>query len=156
MKRYIILLILLLPIASFAGILKGKITDKQGEPLPFETVYVHGTTIGTSANAMGEYQLTLNAGSYKIACQYIGFQQNTFTVRVNGDETIVHNFSLHEQGLQMKEHIVKASEDPGVYIMRKAIEKRKFHLDQIKAFQTGIYLKAVLKTRQTPEKLLGE
>ncbi|HRO43144.1 MAG TPA: DUF5686 and carboxypeptidase regulatory-like domain-containing protein [Flavipsychrobacter sp.] len=158
MKRicYLTLLSFLLPLVVFAGVLKGKITDLKGEALPFATVYVYGTTIGTSANAQGDYQLTLPSGSYKIACQYIGFKQSSTTITIGETEVLQHNFSLEDQGLQMKEHVVKASEDPAVYIMRKAIGKRKFHADQINAFQTGIYLKAVLKTREAPDKILGQ
>lgn len=139
-----------------AGILKGKITDRSGESLPFATVYVHGTTMGTSANAMGEYQLQLPAGTYKIACQYIGYRQSSLSLTIGADETVQYNFQLEDQGLQMKEHVVKASEDPAMYIMRKVIGRRKFHKDQIEAFQTGIYMKALLKTRQTPDKVLGQ
>ena len=39
---------------------------------------------------------------------------------------------------------------------RKVIGRRKFHLNQVEAFQADIYLKAVLKTRQTPAKVLGQ
>lgn len=147
---------MMLPVALFAGMLKGKVTDKRGEALPFATVFVQGTTIGTSANAQGEYQLSLPAGDYQIACQYIGYRQGALSLTLASDQTRTHDFQLEEQSLQMKEYVVKASEDPALYIMRKAIDRRRFHLDQISAFQTGIYLKAVLKTRTTPDKILGQ
>jgi len=144
------------PFAVSAGVIKGKITDQKGEPLPFATVFVLGTTIGTSSNVEGEYQLNLNAGTHQIACQYIGFKQASTTITIGANEVKQHHFVLEMQGLQMKEHVVKASEDPAVYIMRKVIAKRKFHLDQISAFQSGIYLKAALKTREAPDKILGQ
>src|SRR5690606_30122516 len=115
--------------------LKGKITDSKGEALAFATVFVQGSTIGTSANADGFYQLSLQPGTYTVSCQYIGFRQVSFPITISGDEAIVHDFKLEEQQLQMKEHVVKASEDPARYIMRKVIRRRKFHLNQVKAFQ---------------------
>jgi len=44
-------------------ILKGKITDPKGLPVPFASVYEMNTTTGTSANSEGEYQLKLNPGN---------------------------------------------------------------------------------------------
>ncbi len=156
-RRYLLLLLFFCaPLFALAGVIKGKITDKKGEPLPFATVFISGTTTGTSANAEGEYQLTLGPGTYRVVCQYISFRQNTFNLTLKGDEVVVHDFVMEDQSFEMKEQIVKASEDPGVYIMRKAIAKRKFHLEQIRAFQTDIYLKAVLKTRTAPDKILGQ
>ena len=151
-----ILYLLLLPWLSTAGVLKGKITDSSGEELPFATVFIQGTTIGTSANAQGEYRLTISPGTHRVACQYIGYKQSNFTVTITADEVMEHDFRLDDQSLEMKEHVVKATEDPGVYIMRKVIERRAFHQNQIKAFQTGIYLKGTFRSRQAPNKVLGQ
>ena len=157
MTRFCSFLVLLsLPILSMAGVIKGKITDAKGEALPFATIYIKGTTIGTSSNAQGLYTLTLDPGKYHIVGQYIGYRQSSFDINITASETVQHDFTLEEQALQMKEHVVKASEDPATYIMRKVIAKRQFHLDQVKAFQTGIYLKALFKTRKTPSKILGQ
>src|SRR5690606_9891387 len=145
----------LIPLYSIAGILKGKITDDQGEELPFATVFVAGTTIGNSTNESGEFWLQLPEGKYKVIAQYIGFQQSSFEVQIKGEETIIHNFRLKAEELHLKEFVLKASEDPAVYIMKQVIAKRKFHLNQIKTFQTDMYLKAVLRTRSVPEKALG-
>lgn len=150
------LLAILLPCTLWAGIIKGKVTDKKGEPLPFATVFVQGTTQGTSANAQGEYHLNLPAGSYKVACQYMGFKQDIFNVTLKANETIIRNFSLQEQSLQMKEHVVKATdEDPAYPIIRKTIARRKFHLQQVKSFQTHIYMKGVIRNRELPNSLFG-
>lgn len=138
-----------------AGILKGTIKDENGESLPYATVYIAGTTIGTSSNAEGVYELTIPSGSHKIYCQYMGFQQSSFTVTLQENETVTHHFKLKEQTLRIKEHIVKASEDPALYIIRKVIARRKFHQQQIKTFETDIYLKGVLRTREIPTKVLG-
>lgn len=140
----------------FAGTIKGHVTDGKGTPLPFATIYIQGTTIGTSANADGVYQLTLAAGNHKIVCQYMGFKQSIYSVTVKGDEAIMHDFSLEEQSLQLKEYTVKSTDDPALYIMRKVIARRSFHRQQIKEFQTGIYLKTLAKTRQMPKKFMGQ
>jgi hypothetical protein len=151
-----ILSLLLLSLTSMAGVLKGKVKDTRGEELPFAVVFIQGTTSGTSANANAEYQLTLQPGTHKVVCQYIGFSQKVFTVNVKGDETITHDFVLEEQSLKMKEVVVKATdEDPAYAIIRKAIARRSFHLSQIKSFQSSIYMKGVLRMREMPNSIFG-
>uniref|UniRef100_UPI003D7F8869 carboxypeptidase-like regulatory domain-containing protein n=1 Tax=Pedobacter sp. TaxID=1411316 RepID=UPI003D7F8869 len=44
--------------------LTGQIKDQNGEPIPFTSVYVKNTTMGTSANVDGIYKLALAKGTY--------------------------------------------------------------------------------------------
>ncbi|HYD22775.1 MAG TPA: DUF5686 and carboxypeptidase regulatory-like domain-containing protein, partial [Flavipsychrobacter sp.] len=142
--------------STYAGTLKGRVTDDKGEPLPYATVYIKGSTIGTAANADAEYSLTLQPGTYNVLCQYIGFQQTTYKITVKGNEEIVHNFSLKEQTLQMKDVVITANaEDPAYAIIRKTIRKRKFHQEQVQEFQTSIYMKAVGRNSSMPDKIFG-
>ncbi len=150
------IVLLCMPLTLQAGILKGKVRDSKGEDLPFATVYVQGTTIGTSTNANAEYALQLPAGSYKVVCQYMGFQQSIFNVTITGNEVVSHNFSLQEQTLQMQAVTIKANaEDPAYGIMRKVIKRRKFHLEQVKSFQSAIYMKGVVRNRSMPKSIKG-
>ena len=147
---------LLLSTATFAATLKGKVTDDKGEPLPYATIYVKGTTIGTAANANAEYTLQLQPGTYHVLCQYMGFKQTAYKVTVKGTETITHNFSLQEQSMEMKDVVVKANaEDPAYAIIRKTIKKRKHHLEQVKEFQSSIYMKTVGRNTSMPTTFFG-
>ena len=50
-KKYILLISLLFCIHSLnAAILKGRIVDTKGEPLSFASIYIKGTTKGTTSN----------------------------------------------------------------------------------------------------------
>ncbi|MEI8280514.1 MAG: DUF5686 and carboxypeptidase regulatory-like domain-containing protein [Bacteroidota bacterium] len=154
---FVLLFLLLIPSMGIAGTIKGKITDGKGTILSFATVYVQGTTIGTSAGSGGEYQLTLQPGTYRIICQFIGYKQSSFNVTITGNETVEHNFKLADQSLEMKEVVVRASdEDPAYPIIRNTIGRRKFHLKQVKSFQTSIYLKGAMRTRKVPTKVMGQ
>lgn len=156
-KKLYLLVTLLLPYITLAGVLKGTVKDEKGEPLPFATVYIQGTTTGTAANAEGEYILTLQPGIHQVTAQFMGFQPSLFTVTITGNETVMHDYKLKEQSLQMKDLVVKANaEDPAYAIIRKAIKRRKFHLEQVKSFQSEIYLKGLLGTRKTPKRIMGQ
>jgi hypothetical protein len=140
------LFVFLFPVLAIAGIVKGKVSDAKGEALPFAIVFVKGTTAGTTANALGEYQLHLEPGNYQLTAQYMGFKQSVQSVSIKGSETVQKNFSLKEQTLEMKEVVIK-DEDPAYYIIRNAIKRRKFHLQQVQSFQSSIYLKGVFRNR---------
>lgn len=140
---------------ALAGVLKGKVTDEHGLSLPYATIFLEGTTTGVNANGNGDYELQMQPGLYKVVCQYIGYKQSAFNITFTGNETIEHNFTLKDQSLEMKE-VVVSSEDPAYPIIRNAIKKREQHLEQVRSFQTGIYFKAVARSRQMPGKFLGQ
>ena len=149
-------IILFVPFAAGAGVLKGKVVDGQGRPLAYATIYVEGTTNGASANGDGEYELNVVPGKYSVICQYIGFQQSAYSFTISGNETIQHRFTLSPQSLEMKAVVIHANaEDPAYNIIRQAIDRRRFHLNQVKSFQSSIYLKGVMRSRAMPNKFMG-
>lgn len=160
MKSYLYYTLLLAlwccPVLAEAGLLKGKVTDDKGELLPFATVYVKGTTIGTAANADAIYNLELVPGTYNVVCQYMGFEPTSFKVTISGNEEVDHNFSLREQTLKMNDVVIKSdAEDPAYAIIRKAIKKRKYYKKQLEKFQASLYNKGVMRNRKLPESIFG-
>lgn len=138
-----------------AAIIKGRITNESGDGLAFATVLEKGTTNGTSANGDGYYTLEIPEGKHDITAQYMGYQSQTKTVNTATDKNAV-NFKLPAQTLEVKEITIKSGgEDPAYPIMRKVIERRKYHADLVKTFETDIYLKGVLRMRNTPKSIMG-
>ena len=62
--------------------IKGKVVDISGEPLPFASIGVMGTSQGVASNVEGEYILALAPGKHKIRFQYLGYTpiDTTFTI----------------------------------------------------------------------------
>lgn len=141
---------------SYAGIVKGRVTDEKGKALPYASIYIQGTTTGTGTNSDGYYELQLTPGTHKLTCMYVGYKQRLHTLTIQGNETIEYNFSLEEQQLQINEVVVRAGgEDPAYRIIRNAIARRNAHLQQVKSFQTGIYMKGVLRV-DIPDRIMGQ
>ena len=46
--------------------LSGVVLDDSGEPLPYATIFVKGTTLGTTTDISGNYSLELHAGEYEV------------------------------------------------------------------------------------------
>ena len=73
----------LLPILCFSNHINGVISNENGEPLPFASVYIKNTTYSVSSNAFGEYFIELKPGKYTIVYSYIGFQSKEKIITLN-------------------------------------------------------------------------
>ena len=149
------LLLSLVSLPLLAGRVEGIVSDLNNEPLPFSSILVKGTTIGTTANQQGRYVLTLGEGAYTIVCQRIGYQTLEKRITVSASD-IELNFKLEVQQYKLNDVTVKAgAEDPAYGIIRKTIAKRSEHEKELKQFQCEVYIKGQLKLRDHPTKFLG-
>ena len=140
---------------AFAQV-RGVVTDTSGQPLPFASVYVEGTTNGTTTNLNGEYFLELENGSYRLVFQYIGYKQKIETVRVSG-KPVKLDVQLPEESIELATIEIKANaEDPAYPIIRKAIEKRNYHYQQVKSYACDVYIKGNVKILNAPTKIFGQ
>src|SRR5436190_4274133 len=154
-KTLLFLLFLFFTIASFAGKISGLITDDKGNPLPYASLSVKGTTKGTTTNSSGKYSIILSPGQYNLVAQYVryGKVEKTVTVTVN-DQTI--DFSLSIQQLTLQEVIVKKGEDPAYEIIRNAIKKRNYYNNQVDSFSVNVYIKGLMRSGAMPKKIFGK
>lgn len=155
MRHLYLLLLLLLPILSMAGVLRGRITDENGKGLPFASIYIKETASGTASNEQGNFQLQLAPGTYTLEFKYIGYRAKTQTVAI-GEGNQELNVQLLPEVLNLKEVVVRATdEDPAYGIMRNAIRLRKYHQNEVKAWSARVYMKAVGRMDKVPSKVLG-
>ena len=139
----------------FAGKVSGKISDEKNQPLSFSSILVKGTIKGASANSFGEYSIQLEPGNYTLVAQHVGYKSIEQKITVtNADQTL--NFVLPEQQYDLGNVTVKQGEDPAYEIIRKTIKKKKDYENEIKKFQSEVYIKGQLKLRNFPKKFMGE
>ncbi|SFE93548.1 CarboxypepD_reg-like domain-containing protein [Chitinophaga sp. CF118] len=139
-----------------AGVIRGKVTNERHEPLPFATLFIKGTTAGTTTNADGQYHLELPDGNYTIVCQYMGYIKAEKQVTIAGNDQVI-DISLSPQSLQIKEVVVKSDgEDPAYAIIRQAIKKRDYYRHQVKEYTCNDYIKGMFKVRNVPNQVLGQ
>ncbi|MEM9896833.1 MAG: DUF5686 and carboxypeptidase regulatory-like domain-containing protein [Bacteroidota bacterium] len=136
--------------------IKGHVKGSDDVSLAFATVYIKGTTIGTTANAAGYYQLKIPAGKHTIVAQYVGYQTQEVEIEIRLNEIIQIDFVLAEQAITLKEVVVSASDnDPADRIIREAIKKREFYEKEVRAFKCKTYLKGLQRLDEKPDKILG-
>ena len=129
MKINIFYKIVLLTIFAFPwhvySQVSGTITDVNGIPLPYATVYLEGTSIGTISNEEGKYTLELTRNDdYNIAYQYVGYKKALYNIRYSGSPIQKDIALLIDDNILNELTISADREDPAYEIIRKAIKKR--------------------------------
>lgn len=140
--RYCLLAVFLfLGLEALPQSIKGHIYDEDGEPLAFATLYVKEIATGTTANAEGFYEYRLQPGTYQVVFRYTGYESVERTVVIH-QNAIQMDINMKPQTLMMREVIAQAkAEDPAYMIMRKAIAKSKYHLNQLDSYTAEVYIK---------------
>ena len=112
MIKYLIpFLLVFTVVTAYSQKVKGIITDVEGNPLPFASVFIKNTGKGTNANSEGVYSLKLAAGKYTLACQYVGYKKEEISISINNEDLEV-NFILKVQETVLGEVVLKNGEDP--------------------------------------------
>ena len=82
-------------------VIKGKVTDVSGDPLPGVNIYIKGTTNGTISDINGKYQLQAKKNDV-VVFKFIGYEPQEVVV---GDRTTI-NATLKEATKQLAETVV--------------------------------------------------
>jgi len=121
--------------------IRGRITNVQGEAIPFATIYIPDLSTGTTSNSDGNYELKLPEGQRKVLFQCLGYQTQTIEPII-GKSFQEINIRLNTQDYQIPEIKVLASgEDPAYYIMRRAIAMAPYYQKQVSKYSCKVYLK---------------
>ena len=136
-----------------AGSIDGQVVDEDGATVPFVTVYIEGTTIGTTTNSEGNYHLDLKDGFHTIVFRYVGFKTEAKGVTVAGKTQL--DITLKRVVFQLGEAQVDGNEDPAYRIMRLARSRRKFYQNQVREYSCKVYVKGVNQVKNLPKRILG-
>src|SRR6185437_6308923 len=118
---------------AHAAIITGKVTDTLQKPIAYASVYIKGTTKGTTTNDNGIYTIDLADGQYTIIFRMLGYKSYSKIIVV-ANEKIILDVVLHDENMQMNEATIKAGEDPAYNMIRHAIKMRKYYKEQVNAY----------------------
>ena len=160
-KTLLFLSLLIISINSKAQI-KGTVKDAQdNEPLSFISVYYEGTTIGTSTNLDGKFNIPYRPEQSEITFSAIGYK--TKVVKITS-QTKQINISLEPDQVILDEVIIKPKRrkysrknNPAVDLMRKVIaNKKEFKLEANDYYQYSKYQKMKTSLNDLTEEKLNK
>ncbi|HOP58351.1 MAG TPA: DUF5686 family protein [Bacteroidales bacterium] len=142
-----------LSLIAESQVIKGRISNESGDPVPYATVYIHELRQGTTANGKGDYEIRIPEGRYQISYQCLGYSPLTYDITVKG-KTSIKDVSLSMQYYQIPEvKILATGEDPAYGIMRKAIGMAPYYLNNTEYYKAEVYLKGNLVFKKIPRLL---
>ncbi|RPI63263.1 MAG: carboxypeptidase-like regulatory domain-containing protein [Ignavibacteriales bacterium] len=147
-KTFLHLIILTSIISAQQFTIKGKIVDENSKtPLSFVNIRVAETTLGTSSNSNGEFELKLAKSNVMLIASYIGYYSDSLSINVDGNKTNI-NFNLKSTDIVLSEVIVKPGVNPALEIIRKAIEKKNLRNNKLKNYEVEAYTKGLVRTTE--------
>lgn len=148
MRFLTLLLLTVLCTGVRAQMLSGRITDaNSGDPLPYASIYVEQTKSGTASNADGYFQVKLAAGSNRVVFSYLGYTTQVKTV--SGTRTM--NVELSDEALELQQvEVLSSGEDISYSVIRRAIAKAEYHLNQLDSYSAEVYIKGTGKVNKIP------
>ena len=154
--KFLTLLFLFNSSFLFSAPIAGVISDQNKKPLAFASVFIDGTSIGTTANLEGQYRLELKPGKYHLTYKLIGYTAQLRDVEI-GNATILLDVSLSIEAFNLKAVVITANdEDPAYAIIRNAQKKRSFYRDQLKVYYCDAYVKSTQRLINHPESFMGQ
>ena len=106
--------------------IRGSISDtKTGEPLPYATVSVEGTSTGSVADAVGKYDLSLSPGSRMVVFSYLGYApvRQALILKAGEEKLLDILLAPEENGMTWKPVVVTAGR------FEQALEKTVTSID---------------------------
>jgi hypothetical protein len=126
----------------------GSISDKgTNERLYFANIRVLNSSLGTSSNRDGDYELKLQKGAYRLTVSYIGYISDTVAILLDKNLRNV-NFELTQTKVTLSEIIVHPGENPAIPIIRKAIKRKDERNEKLRTYEFEAYTKGIIKTQE--------
>ena len=109
-KKFLILVFIScgLGTVTIAQTISGSVSDQDGSPLSFSSVYIEEIQKGTSVDFEGNYEIKINqTGTFNIVFSYIGYKSEKRTITfINESAREVLNIQLKEESSYLEEAIV--------------------------------------------------
>lgn len=122
-------------------VIKGSVSDEQGEPIPFSKVWLKNTSSGTIANGKGVYHLDVRGkGKYDLRISSIGYESIDTSIVLSGD-VLIYNIILPSSVLQLEEVVVssESNKKKGKRIMKEVISRRSDFLNGAGRYECETY-----------------
>ncbi|MCF2445586.1 TonB-dependent receptor [Dyadobacter sp. CY345] len=108
MKLFYYLLFFSTTVTYGQTVIRGKVMDKKGKPLPGANVFLKGTYDGTTSDQDGVFYFkTAEKDTATLAATYVGFEISEKKVELNGKE-VSHNFFLNESANELNTVVITA------------------------------------------------
>lgn len=138
------------------GQIKGKVTNVQGQPMPFVNIYIKDTYIGTTSNDNGNFELyPKQHGTYTVLFQFLGYKTEKQVLEYTGKPLEI-DIILKEENIELNEVVIDPKANPANEIIKKAIANRKTNSAKTGKFTCDFYSRGVFRVKNLPKTFMGQ
>lgn len=148
MKKFSLFFTLLISLTGFSqNVLKGTITDENGQPIPGVRIAVQNSTYGVPSNSLGKFYLQLEARQDTAIVKFsmLGFETDVDTILLS-NSVVVYNKVLIESSTNLNTvEIIADKRDFAKEVMQKLIDNKSAMQKQYDSYQCNTYIKTSLE-----------
>ncbi|MDH7515231.1 MAG: DUF5686 family protein [Bacteroidota bacterium] len=111
--------------------------------LPYATVRVKDSPLGTTADREGRYTLILPAGAVIIVASHIGYTPAEKRITPEARQTVL-DFALTRGRIELPEVIVTPGDNPALDIIRRAIEAKAKRRERLENYRLRSHTKLIV------------
>ncbi|MFN8282638.1 MAG: DUF5686 family protein [Chitinophagales bacterium] len=133
----------------------GKVFDASTKlPVSYANIYIKGTTLGTTSDDTGYYQLKLNANYDSVSAAFLGYEELTMPIKIQMKQKI--DFYLKPSENMLVETVIRANKESlEDYLIRKILEnKDKNDKKHLANYSYEAYHKQELDIRNLSDKFM--
>ncbi|WP_400193011.1 DUF5686 family protein [Hymenobacter sp. B81] len=120
-------------------VFSGRVTEAAtGQPVPFASVFVKGTTFGTTADDEGRYQLPVGHPVDSVTASAVGYRPRSRAAGSQAQQVL--NLALPSAAVALGEVTIRPTENPAYAILRRVQQHKKRHdKRELSAFEFDSY-----------------
>ncbi len=141
-------------LAKSQYVIKGKVFSADSkEALPFVSILIKGTNVGTQTDFDGNFVIKTGKLSDSIVAVYVGYKKLSRPLNKNLAEQTI-NFPMTVEGVSLEEVEVKSGENPAHRIIRNCVAKKdKNNRSNYDAYEYETYNKLEFDLNRIPKEM---
>lgn len=134
-----------MPLFSFGQVIKGRVADDTGRPIPYASIYSKELRQGTSSNSDGDYMLRVPSGEYSFVFRSLGYETVERRIKVDVGEVTLNITMPVKPFLIAPVTVGGKGEDIANDVVRKAIAMAPYYRNLVSEYEAEVYLKGTFK-----------
>jgi len=140
-----LIILLIFSEKSSAQNINGTISDSNGEPIPFQRIYIKNTNNGAVTNLKGFFQIDVPKGIYTLVINSIDYKDTSLIIDHQSLNTSI-DIHLSLGSTNLASITVNGNgKDPAYAIIKQAINRRKSYLNQYQTYSYDTYIKSTIE-----------
>ena len=148
LKSLFILLVLFIGNNAEASVIKGKITDTEGNPI-VASIHISTLKVGSFSNTDGYYELNISSGIHDIDFLYPGYRTKNIHLEVKEDTAYVADIIMDKAIFSIPQNVKdKKNDQSGLNKIAQIVQQEIYNRNVLKNVKAEIYSKGTANTQK--------